>query len=152
MRKLASYTLALIAAGAAALHAQETAPGACSTPESIIVTGNSRVDSAAIRATGGLSTGSQLNVNDIQTAIKALYGTGQFDDVQVVCRVAPGTGKATLVIQVRERPVLTAYKVIGADRVSPKDVKEKLSFPTGAPLDPGKIGRASCRERVWIPV
>ena len=142
MRKFASYTLALVAAGAAALHAQETAPGACSTPESIIVSGNSRVDSAAIRSTGGLSTGSQLNVNNIQSAIKALYATGQFDDVQVICRVAPSTGKATLVIEVRERPILTAYKVIGADRVSPKDVKEKLAFPTGSPVDPGKIAKA----------
>ena len=142
MRKLASYTLALVAAGAAALHAQETAPGACSTPESIVVAGNARVDSAAIRSTGGLSTGSQLNVHDIQNAIKALYGTGQFDDVQIICRVAPATGKATLVIQVKERPILTSYKVIGADRVSPKDVKEKLAFPTGGPVDPGKIAKA----------
>ncbi|MDP9200571.1 MAG: outer membrane protein assembly factor BamA [Gemmatimonadota bacterium] len=143
MRKIASYTLALVAASAAALHAQEAAPGACSTPESIIVTGNSRVDSAAIRSTGGLSTGSQLNVHDIQNAIKALYATGQFDDLQVICRVAPDTGsKATLVIQVRERPILTDYKVIGADRVSPKDVREKLAFPTGSPVDPGKIAKA----------
>ena len=142
MRKFASYTLALVAASAAALHAQETAPGACSTPESIIVTGASRVDSAAIRSTGGLSTGSQLSVQAIQNAIKALYGTGQFDDVQIICRVAPGTGKATLVIQVRERPILASYKVIGADRVSPKDVKEKLAFATGAPVDPAKIAKA----------
>src|SRR5688572_30331515 len=105
MRKFASYTLALVAAGAAALHAQETAPGACSTPESIIVTGYSRVDSAAIRSTGGLSTGSQLSVRDIQNAIKAIYATGQFDDVQIICRVTAATGKATLVIQVRERPL-----------------------------------------------
>ncbi len=142
MRKFASYTLALVAAGASALHAQDTAPGACATPESIIVTGNSRVDSAAVRSTGGLSTGIQLNVHDIQDAIKALYATGQFDDVQLICRVAPATNKATLVIQVRERPILTDYKVIGADRVSPKDVKEKLAFATGAPVDPGKIAKA----------
>jgi outer membrane protein insertion porin family len=142
MRKFASYTLALVAVSGAALHAQETAPGACSMPESIIVTGNARVDSAAIRSTGGLSTGSQLSVRDIQNAIKALYATGQFDDVQIICRVAPGAGKATLVVQVRERPLLTDYKVIGVDRVSPKDVKEKLAFPTGTPVDPGKIAKA----------
>ena len=130
MRKIASYALALIAASAAALHAQEATPGACATPEQIQVTGNSRVDSAAIRGSSSLSTGTQLSVHDIQTAIKALYATGQFDDVQIVCRIAPTTSKATLLIQVRERPVLTDYKVIGANRVSPKDVKEKLAFAT----------------------
>ena len=142
MRKVASYVLALVAACAAPLHAQKSAPGACSTPESIIVAGYSRVDSAGIRSTAGLSTGSQLNVHDIQNAIKALYATGQFDDVQIACRLEPETSKAALVIQVRERPILTSYTVIGADRVSPKDVKEKLSFATGGPVDPGKIAKA----------
>jgi len=142
MRKIATYMVALVAASAAPLYSQETAPGACSTPESIVVSGASRVDTAAIRSSAGLSTGAPLNVHDIQNAIKALYATGQFDDVQITCRVTPPDNKATLVIQVRERPVLTSYRVIGADRVSPKDVKEKLSFPTGAPIDPGKIAKA----------
>jgi len=134
--------LASVAISAAPLYAQETAPGACSTPETISVTGYARVDSAAIRSTAGLSTGATLNVHDIQTGIKALYATGQFDDVQIVCRVSPSTNKAALVIQVKERPILADYKVIGVDRVSPKDVKEKLAFPTGSPVDPGKIAKA----------
>src|SRR4051812_10819879 len=142
MRKIVSYTLALLACGAASLYSQENAPGACATPESIVVTGAARVDTAAIRSTGGLSTGTPLAVHDIQTGIKALYATGQFDDVQIICRVSPTDAKATLVITVKERPILTDYKVVGADRVSPKDVKEKLSFPTGGPVDPGKIAKA----------
>src|SRR5882724_468050 len=140
MRKSARYVLAF-ALSAVSLHAQEAAPGVCSTPAFIIVTGNARVDSAAVRSSGGLSLGSTLNVHDVQNAIKALYATGQFDDVQIVCRVS-SDNKATLLIQVKERPTLTDYKVIGADRVSPKDVKEKLAFPTGSPVDPGKIAKA----------
>src|SRR5438105_2132879 len=142
MRKIASCVLALAALSVAPLYAQEGAPGACSTPESIVVNGSSRIDTASVRATAGLSTGAALNVHDIQTAIKALYATGQFDDVQIICRLSPITNKASLVIQVKERPVLASYRVIGADRVSPKDVKEKLSFATGSPVDPGKIAKA----------
>ena len=142
MRKIAINALALLACGAVSLSAQESAPGACATPQSIIVSGSSRVDTAAVRSTAGLSAGTPLAVHDIQTGIKALYATGQFDDVQIICRLSPTDAKATLVIQVKERPVLTDYKVIGADRVSPKDVKEKLSFPTGGPVDPGKIAKA----------
>src|ERR1700686_1443191 len=142
MRKFVSFMLALVAVSARPLYAQQTAPGALSTPQSIVVNGNSRVDSASVRSTAGLSAGTQLNVHDIQTAIKALYATGQFDDVQIVCRVSPTDNKAALVIQVKERSILTDYKVIGADRVSPKDVKEKLAFPTGGPVDPGKIAKA----------
>jgi outer membrane protein insertion porin family len=142
MRKIASRMLAFSALSAAPLYAQQTAPGACSTPESIVVSGSTRNDTAAVRSTAGLSSGTQLAVHDIQSGIKALYATGQFDDVQIICRVSPTTGKGSLVIQVKERPILTDYKVIGADRVAPKDVREKLAFATGSPVDPGKIAKA----------
>src|SRR6185503_3093761 len=103
MRKIV-LTLAFTACGAAPLLGQETAPGVCSTPESIVVSGASRVDTAAIRSTSGLTTGVQLSVRDIQTAIKALYATAQFDDVQIICHVTPTTNKASLVIEIKERP------------------------------------------------
>ncbi|MFL5574295.1 MAG: hypothetical protein ACJ78R_12355, partial [Gemmatimonadaceae bacterium] len=87
MRTIAAYTLAITIAGATSLYAQGTAPGACATPEAINVTGASRVDTAAIRSSSGLSLGTQLAVHDIQNAIKALYATAQFDDVQITCTV-----------------------------------------------------------------
>jgi outer membrane protein insertion porin family len=142
MRKFASYALAFMAAGAVPVLAQDPATGACSTPRTISVTGNARLDTAVIRANSGLTTGAQLNVHDIQTAIKTLYATGQFDDVQIECRPGATPAAAGLVIAVRERPILTDYKIVGPDRVSPKDVKEKLAFATGTPVDPGKIAAA----------
>src|SRR5438270_1445525 len=142
MRRFATYSAALLLAVAAHLSAQDQAgAGACATPETISVTGATRNDTASVRASSGLATGQQLAVHDIQAAIKALYATGQFDDVQIVCHISP-TNKANLAIQVKERPLLVSYHVIGADRVSPKDVKEKLAFATGSPVDPGKIAKA----------
>jgi outer membrane protein insertion porin family len=134
--------LALLSTVAAELSSQEPAAGVCATPEFITVAGATRNDTAAVRSSSGLTTGQQLAVHDIQAGIKALYATGQFDDVQIICRIAPATNKATLVIQVKERPILASYHVVGADRVSPKDVKEKLAFATGNPVDPGKIAKA----------
>src|SRR5688572_30076745 len=145
MRRLATpfILIAILAVPSGAQEgAREGAPGACASPEAVEVTGNSRVDTSAVRSSSGLTIGATLSVTDVQRAIKSLYGTGQYDDVQIVCRVSPATGRASLVIQVKERPVLTAYQVIGADKVSPKDVRERLAFPTGAPLDPAKIAAA----------
>src|SRR3990170_1952978 len=144
MRRLATPFI-LLATLSGSLAAQQGAPGACATPAAIVVTGNSRVDSSAVRSSAGFTPGATLSVTDVQRAIKSLYGTGQFDDVQVVCRLSPATSQATLVLQVKERPVFTAYQVIGADKVSPKDVRERLAFATGAPLDPAKIARAIAR-------
>ncbi len=139
MRRLATPFILLTILSTQVL-AQEPAPGACASPAAIVVTGNSRVDSAAIRNSAGLNPGGQLSVTDIQRGIRSVYGTGNFDDVQIICRLTPAG--ATLDIQVKERPILASYQVIGADKVSPKDVKERLSFATGAPLDPGKIASA----------
>ena len=142
MKSFAVSLLLLVAAGSSVYAQDATAPGACTTPDSIAVVGNSRVADATIRSTAGLPPRTTLNFRDVQRAIKALYATGQFEDVQVVCIVPPAAAKTTLAIQVRERLVLARYSVIGADRVDPKDVKDRLELVTGRPIDPAVIAKA----------
>lgn len=141
MQKYVVSLLALVAAGTPVL-AQDSAPGACTIPDSIAVAGNSRVTDAAVRTAAGISPRTTLNYRDIQRSIKALFTTGQFDDVQVVCSVPPAVSKTTLSIIVRERPVLTSYTVTGASRVSSKDVKDRLTLVAGKPLDPSALALA----------
>ena len=141
MQKYVVSLLALVAAGTPVL-AQDSAPGACTTPDSIAVAGNSRVTDAAVRTAAGISPRATLNYRDIQRSIKALFATGQFDDVQVVCLVPPAVSKTTLLIIVRERPVLTSYTVTGASRVSSKDVRDRLTLVAGKPLDPSALALA----------
>ena len=141
MRKFAVSLLALMAVGTPVL-AQEGAPGACTTPDSIAVAGNARVSAETVRNSAGLTPRATLNYRDIQRAIKALFATGQFEDVQVVCSVPPAVPKPTLSLVVRERPLLSSVSVTGPERVSNKDVRERLSLPTGRPLDPSALALA----------
>jgi outer membrane protein insertion porin family len=141
MQKLALSLLFLCAAGSPAL-AQDAAPGACTTPDTVTVSGNARVTDATVRTTAGLAPRVTLNYRDIQRAIKALFATGQFDDVQVLCIVPPAAPKTTLAIQVHERPVLGSFKVVGAQRIDPGDVKERLTLMVGKPLDPALVAKA----------
>jgi outer membrane protein insertion porin family len=141
MPKIVLTLLALLVAGSPVL-AQENASGICTTPDSIAVAGNSRVSEANVLASAGLTPKTTLNYRDIQRAIKALFTTGQFDDVQVVCSVPPAAPKTTLSIVVRERPLLESYTVTGPERISAKDVRERLTFATGRPLDPGALALA----------
>jgi len=106
------------------------------------VAGNARVPDATVRVTAGLSPRVVLNYRDVQRAIKALFATGQYDDVQIVCSTPPVTPRTTLAIRLRERPVLSGYTVTGADRVDSKDVKERLTLMVGRPLDPSLVARA----------
>lgn len=141
MQKYVVSLLALIAAGTPVL-AQDNAPGACTTPDSVAVSGNSRVSDETVRSSAGLAPHTTLNYRDVQRAIKALFTTGQFEDVQVVCKVPPAAPKTTLGIIVRERPLLTSYTVTGAERVSAKDVKDRLTLVTGKALDPSALALA----------
>jgi outer membrane protein insertion porin family len=141
MQKFAVSLLAFLAAGTPVL-AQDPATGVCTTPDSIAVSGNARVSTETVLSSAGLAPKTTLNYRDIQRAIKALFTTGQFEDVQIVCAVPPTSPKTTLSIVVRERPLLTSYTVVGPERVSGKDVRERLTMNTGRPLDPAAIALA----------
>ncbi|MDQ3082034.1 MAG: outer membrane protein assembly factor BamA, partial [Gemmatimonadota bacterium] len=106
------------------------------------VVGNARVADATVRTTAALVPRVALNFRDVQRAIKALFATGQFEDVQIVCTVPPTTPRATLSIRLRERPLLSAYTVSGAERVDAKDVRERLALAVGRPLDPSAVAKA----------
>ena len=141
MQKYAVSLLALMAAGSPLL-AQENTPGACTTPDTVAVSGNVRVSGETIRTSAGLSPRTTLNFRDVQRAIKALFATGQFEDIQILCSVPPAAPRTTLTIAVRERPVLSSYTVTGPDRVSPKDVRDRLALATGRALDPAALALA----------
>src|SRR5215472_12033718 len=115
MRYLPCVLLALVAGGR--LFAQEG--GRCAKPDSIVVTGNSRVDEPTIRASMGILAGAPLNARQLQEGVKALFGTGQFDDVQVSCTIA-SNNKAVLMVSVKERQVLGNVTVIGPEKVGKK--------------------------------
>src|SRR6185437_1557748 len=148
MFKFAGSLLALALVGLP-LYAQgadsTVAGGRCSVPDTITVTGNSRVDNATVRATIGLVPKTTLNYRDVQRAVKALYATGNYDHGHVICTVDPKTNKASLDVQVKERPVLASMSIHGVDQVSAKDVKERLDLPIGTAVDPAKVAQAISR-------
>jgi len=117
----------------------------CAQPDTVMVSGNSRVDDATIRGTIGLVSHSTLNYRDAQRAVKALFATGNFDDVKLVCRFTPATQKVVLDVQVRERPVLAATSVTGVKQVPKKEVNERLELSVGSPIDPAVVARAMSR-------
>ena len=54
--------------------------GRCATPDTIVFRGAERTGDATIRAESGLVPG-PVNYRTLERAIKAIYATGQFDDV-----------------------------------------------------------------------
>ncbi|MDE3173398.1 MAG: outer membrane protein assembly factor BamA [Gemmatimonadota bacterium] len=137
MRRLLFLLIALLATAPAA-SAQGAAAGQCTQPDSIEFRGNTRLGDALLRNETGLTPGSTVNYRDVQRAIKALYGTLQFQDIQVGCEPLGG-GKTMLVFQLKERPMLVDVSVTGADQVSPGTVQDQVDLLVGRPIDPAQV-------------
>ena len=138
-----SLALLCLAAASAPAFAQDTPLASCAVPDSIAVRGNSSVDEASIRGDAGIIAGASLNYRDIQRAIRAVFATGQFDDVRIECTPAGREGSKTiLAITVKERPVLSDVRIQGVERVSEKSVRDRIEIPEARPLNPALVTRA----------
>lgn len=130
--------LALLAAPGA-LSAQDAAPG-LPVLDTILVTGAQRVPEAQVRAVAALPRGRALSYLDIQRAIDALFATGQFQDVRVSQGVVDGLQAVR--IEVVERPLLTRWTVRGAERLSERAVRGKVTLEENRPFDPAAARRS----------
>ncbi len=127
-------------------QAQQEGPGACALPDSIVVEGNLRITNDQILSDAEMATGVALNFKVVQRAIKQLYATGNFSDVQVGCRVHDGPPiLATIVISVAERPILGDVDVVGGDRIPTRTLKDKVDLLIGRPLDAALVARTKQR-------
>ncbi|MEC9363454.1 MAG: outer membrane protein assembly factor BamA [Pseudomonadota bacterium] len=67
-----------------------------------------------------LAVGDELNTATSRQAIRALYGSGLFQDVQFERE------GGTLIIRVQERPAITKFEIDGNDKVGGDEVDESL--------------------------
>ncbi len=101
--------------------------------DSLVVEGNNRITAAQVIGTSGLIIHQPVTYRDIQRAITNLFATGQFDDVRVDQRDA--NGLLVLVIVVRERPILSAWSVVGIRQLPEHAVRDRVTLVVGRPLD-----------------
>ena len=109
--------------------------------DSVAVQGNRRIARQSIVNTAAIPLHAAIGFRDLQRAIKALYGTAQFDDVQILREVGPDSAEI-LVIAVKERPLLVRATVRGVDKLSESSVRDRIELPIGRPLDYGMVVRA----------
>src|SRR3984957_12431049 len=87
---------------------------------SIVVQGNRRVDADTIRSYFKAAPGEHLDAAQVDTALKALYGTGLFQDV----RISQAGGK--LIVTVVEAPVINRLTFEGNHRMKDEQLTEEI--------------------------
>src|ERR1051325_8202863 len=125
------------------LAAQQTTLGPCATPDSVAFRGNSRITDDLLRGDVGITPKRALSAQAVTRAIRNLFATAQFDDVQSSCELVGG--RVLLVFSVKERPILSDIKVTGVEKLSASAVRDRIELLVGKPIDPALVARAAAR-------
>lgn len=103
---------------------------------SVEISGNRRVDTAAIRAQLKKTSGTISN-EQIDEDIKTIYRTGFFD--QVSASLVPGPSGTILRYSVSEKPLVRKVFLQGNKQVKESELREVLKFTGGRFLDRGRV-------------
>jgi outer membrane protein insertion porin family len=114
--------------------------------DTVEVRGTRRVTPEAVRTSSGVRTGSVVNAQLVQDAIRRLMATGSFETVQVYVRGAE-QGRGALVLDVTERPFVAQVAFVGLRSVSPSTVRDSAGLKENAPLDPQRVATAQALTR-----
>ena len=107
------------------------------TASSIVVEGNRRVEADTVRSYFKLAPGERLDAAKIDAALKALYGTGLFQDV----RISQSGGK--LIVTVVEAPVINKIAFEGNRRIKDEQALQEIQSK-----ERGSLSRAAVQADV----
>ncbi len=108
--------------------------------DTIVVSGAERMSPASVVARSGIVPGDTVGYRDVQRTIRLLYATGQISDVQVF--QATVGGRAALIIEIVERPMLARWAVRGPQKLSERKVRGRVDLLEGRPYDPAAAARS----------
>jgi outer membrane protein insertion porin family len=107
------------------------------TSSSIVVEGNRRVEADTVRSYFKVAPGERLDAAKIDAALKALYGTGLFQDV----RINQSGGK--LIVTVVEAPVINKIAFEGNHRLKDEQLLQEIQSK-----ERGALSRAAVQADV----
>lgn len=97
------------------------------------VTGNRRIEQAAVRAAIHTEPGSRASAALIADDIRRIYALGFFRDVLVGADEVPGG--QVLTYQVVENPIIRRVTIAGNENLESKDITENLTLTLGSTID-----------------
>jgi outer membrane protein insertion porin family len=114
------------------------------TIASIAPAGNERIDSGAILGKISAKPGDIYSPDALRKDLKAVFGMGYFDNVEIEVSDAPKGGRPgkQVVFRVKEKPLIDKVTFAGVDKVDEEDVKDAAGIKTNTILNPAKLNEA----------
>jgi outer membrane protein insertion porin family len=139
---LALATASVVAAAPARAEVPVAAEGRVTT---VTIEGTRRIEEATIWPAIGLRRGELLTSAKVRRDLKAIYGTGFFEDVRVEV-VPDGEGVAVIYVVV-EKPAVREVKLLGNKKIDEDDLKEVLDIEPFAVLSEAAVRANTDRIR-----
>ncbi|MGF1511944.1 MAG: outer membrane protein assembly factor BamA [Myxococcota bacterium] len=99
-----------------------------------------RVEPAAVELVLTTRVGEAFRVEAVAEDVRAIYGMGFFEDVQVFARPTSGQG-VLLSYVVEEKPAIRNTRIVGNSRVSTEDIKEVIDIRPFTILNQTRVQR-----------
>ncbi len=110
----------------------------------VSVEGNRTVDANLIKSSSGLVPGKEVTGEDIQRAIRQLWGMDVFSDIRILLDREMAQG-VYLTIRVKEYPRLASYKITGNKKIKTKDLEKELDLYRGQIISPRRLKQAQVK-------
>ncbi len=123
MRKL----LALVTCALTVISSPCLAAGKEPVLKNIVIQGNTRVEEQTILSYIGLRQGLEFGRYDLDRALKALFATGFFADVELTPQPA-GPNEVTLVVDVQENPIISQIAFEGNKHLKDDELQKEIEL------------------------
>ena len=104
----------------------------------IDVKGLKRIEKDAVIAKLTSKVGNKLTADDIRSDIQAVFAMGYFDEIEILADRLPDD-KVKVIVQVRERPVISKIEFEGNERISTSDLQDVIKVKQWYILDVNKV-------------
>ena len=141
----------LSVAGPRAASAQEPAQAVQPVEvEAVEVRGNERISEDVVLSTAGIRLGDRVTFRDIREAIRRLWASEQYSDVQVFAVETDPTDPGSpvrVIVEVEEQPYVAYVDFRGLEHIRAREVRDTVGLRAGQPFDPAKVTRTEFMVR-----
>ncbi len=121
--------------------------------QEVVVEGAQRFPAEEILSTAGIRIGDEVTFREIQNAIRRLWTTREFADVQVLAEELDPADPASpvrVIIRVEEQPFVGSVEFRGLERIRPRTVQDSVGLRSGGPLNPARVAEAEALVRSML--
>ena len=111
------------------------------------VEGNARIPAETFARETGINIGDTITINDVQTALRKLWASGNYKDLEPRLIEQPEENHIVLAWRIVEQPYVSRIEFRGLENVRSSAVLDSANLKAGGPLRPGRVAAAEAAVR-----